>query len=276
MSRRPSDRQATYSPLRDKTLANVLRQLLCDEFGYENKTLFAEVMVERLLETIDAFVQPASLLHGGQLLWMAVAHDGHKHAGQPMKEIPQVPIILDLVTDEELRKLAAGEDFQVVRRQRHARLLQQALDQGGVLAQSDLAAISLRHHATIHDDLAHMHQQQKHLLPYRGSVQDIGGTLTHKVQVARLLEAGYLETEICRQLCPAHDLRSVERYAQAYKNVMKLLQHGLAPDEIASILSIGPRLMDAYLDIVNEHHPDVVTSNPHMKGWSPRPNQGVI
>ena len=51
-------------------------------------------------------------------------------------------------------------------------------------------------------------------------VQDIGPTLSHKVEVARLLEAGYLEPEICRKLSPIHCLRSVENYAQTYKIVI--------------------------------------------------------
>lgn len=42
-----SHRDRNFSPLRDKTLANVLRHLFITEFGYENKALFAEAMEER-------------------------------------------------------------------------------------------------------------------------------------------------------------------------------------------------------------------------------------
>jgi hypothetical protein len=265
MRQRQGDRQETFSPLRDKTLANILRQQFVDEFGYGNKVVFAEVMIERILETIETFVKRTSLLRPGQLLWMAVAHDGHKHAMQSMKEIPQVPVVLDLVTDKELSELAAGEDFRLVRRHRHARLLKQALAQGGVLAQSDLAAISLLGRTAVSRDIAYVHREEECLLPYRGSVQDIGATLTHKVEVARLLEAGYLEPEICRKLSPTHTLSAVENYAQTYKNVLKLLERGFAPNEISGILCIGLRVVDAYIDIVNEHHPEIVASNPHLQ-----------
>jgi hypothetical protein len=265
MRHRHTDRQETFSPLRDKTLANILRQQFVDEFGYGNKIVFAEVMIERILETIESFLKPASLLRPGQLLWMAVAHDGHKHAMQPMKVIPQVPVVLDLIVDAELGMLANGKAFHAVRQQRHARLLKQALAQGGVLAQSDLAAISLRHHRTIHEDIQYVQRETGCLLPYRGSVQDIGATLTHKVQVARMLEAGWLEPDIARKLSPTHSLRAVERYAQTYKNVLKLLERGFAPNEISSILRIGPRVVDAYIDIVNEHHPQIVARNPHLQ-----------
>ena len=105
MSHRPPHRERNFSPLRDKTLTSVLRQLFVTEFGYENKVIFAEAMIERILETIEAFVKPAALLEPGQMLWMAVADDGRKHARKPMKEIPQVPVVLDLVTDQDLQAL---------------------------------------------------------------------------------------------------------------------------------------------------------------------------
>jgi hypothetical protein len=41
-----------------------------------------------------------------------------------------------------------------------------------------------------------------------------------------------------------HDLRSVENYAQSYKNVLKLLERGFAPKEISGILSLSKRLVD--------------------------------
>lgn len=258
-------RDEDFSPLRDKTLANVLRQLFLTEFGYENKVIFAEAMIERILETMEAFVKPASLLQPGQVLWMAVVNDGRKHAHQSMKEIPKVPVILDLVTDHDLSTLASGEKYVTVRRRRHARLLEQTFAQGGVLAQGDLAALTLTAPKQVCTDIAHIRETQKRFLPYRGSVQDVGGTLTHKVEVIRLFEAGYLEPEICRQLPIVHDLSAVENYVQTYKNVMKLLERGFAPRETAGILSLDKRLVHAYIDIVQVHHPEVLTANPHFQ-----------
>jgi hypothetical protein len=263
--RRRTHRQADFSPLQDKTLTNVLRQLFVTEFGYQNKVLFAEAMIDRILETVESFVQPAALLKPGQLLWMAVVNDGRKHAHQPMREIPQVPVILDLVTDGELGALASGKDWRVVRRRRHARLLEQAFAQGGVLAQSDLAALTLTSTTTVRADISHFRETENRLLPYRGSVQDVGGTLTHKVEAIRLFEAGYLEPEICRKLPILHDLPAVENYVQTYKNVIKLLERGFAPGEVSGILTIDKRLVQAYVDIIHEHRPKILAANPHFQ-----------
>lgn len=264
MSKRAPHRERNFSPLQDKTLTSVLRQLFVTEFGYENKVIFAEAMIERILETIETFVEPASLLKSGQMLWMAVADDGHKHAFKPMKEIPQIPVVLDLVTDEDLQALADGKDMINVRRQRHARLLDQAYDQGGALAYPDLSAITLTSEWSVGDDVAYIEQAEDRLLPHRGVVHDAGRTISHKVETVRLLEAGYLEPEIAHMLSPVHSLRSVERYTQTYRNVLKLLEQDLAPSEISGILDIGQALVQAYVDLVNEHHPEVLAENPHL------------
>ena len=106
MKQQRTHRQRDFAPLQDKTLSNVLRHLFVTEFGYDNKVLFAEAMIQRILETLDAFVKPAAMLEPGQLLWMAVVRDGHKHAPQAMKETPQVPVVLDLLTDDDLQALS--------------------------------------------------------------------------------------------------------------------------------------------------------------------------
>lgn len=263
--KRPTHRQCVFSSLRDKTLSNQLRQLFITQFGYRDKVIFAEAIIERILDTIAAFTQPASLLQPGQLLWMAVANDGSKHAHQTMKEIPQVPVILDCVTEDDLQALTEGEDYHLIRRRRLARLLDQAFAQGGVLAQGDLAAISLLSTRLVRDDLNHIRKTEQRIPPYRGAVQDVGGTITHKVEVARLLEQGHLEPEICRLLPILHDLASVENYAQMYKNVMKLLERGFAPPEVSGILRISLRLVNAYINIVREHHPEVLARNPYLQ-----------
>ena len=260
-----------FSPLQDKTLSSVLHHLFVTEFGYEKKVAFADVMIERILETIDAFLKPIPFLKPGQLLWMAVRHDDRKHTFRSMRETPQVPVILDVVSAEDLQALSDGEPLLAVRRRRHARLLEQAMAQGGVLAQTDLAAITLSSKDQVCRDIARVQRAQDRLLPYRGTVHDIGPTLSHKVEVARLLEAGLLEPEIGAKLSPVHNLRSVERYAQTYKNVLKLLEHGLASSEIAAILKLSNRLMDAYIDMVRAHHPEMIAANPHLQPEVPSP-----
>lgn len=262
--KRRTTRERTLGPLQDKTLFNMLRQMFISEFGYEKKVIFAEAMIERILDTIAVFTSPASHLKPGQVLWLAVANDGRKHARQRMKMIPHVPVVLDLVHEDDLRGLAAKTTYPELRRRRMVRLLEQSMAQGGVLAQSDVTALTLDSPTRVGRAIAKYQKEEQRFLPTRGSVQDIGPTLSHKVEVIRLLEAGYLEPEICRRLSMVHSLESVEHYVQTYKNVIKLVERGFTSSEISGILSLGKRLLGAYIDIINEHHPALIDANPHL------------
>jgi hypothetical protein len=61
-------RKRTFSPLQDKELESILLRLFVDEFGYEKKVIFAQVIIQRILETLEAFMKPRSLFKPGQLL----------------------------------------------------------------------------------------------------------------------------------------------------------------------------------------------------------------
>ena len=267
MKKQRTDRQETFSPMRDKTLRNVLRHQFVTEFDYENKVIFAEVMIERILQTVENFTKPAAMLRPGQMLWMAVPNDGRKHAKKRMRDTPQVPVVLDLVTDEELVALAEGTAYNRIRCQRQTRLLDQAMAQGGVLAQSDLAAITLRHRKQVGKDIATYQKSNGRILPYRGTVHDVGSTMTHKVEVIRLFESGYLEPEICQKLDVSHDLTAVENYVQTYKNVLKLLDKGFSPPDVSGILRISKRLVESYVEIIAEHHPGLLADSKEVQEY---------
>jgi hypothetical protein len=258
------DRAETFGPLQDKTLHAVLRQQFMTEFGYGSGGAVADMIVEEVLHTLARYMRPPSTLRPGQLLWLAVAHDGAKHARGALCEIPLVPVVLDWVTQPELAALSEGVPFQEAREERIARLLTQALAQGGVLAQSDLSALCLLNRTQVGRAIHKYQREHETILPYRGTVQDVGGTLTHKVEVIRLFEAGFLEPEICKRLEMAHDLSAVENYVQTYKHVLKLLERQFTLPEISGILRIGMPLVRAYIDIVQEHHPEILARHPNL------------
>jgi len=46
----------------------------------------------------------------------------------------------------------------------------------------------------------------------------------------------------------------------------------LALEEVSGILSISKRLLGAYIEIVKEHHPEIVAGNPHLHGQMDTPD----
>ena len=153
---------------------------------------------------------------------------------------------------------AGAEDYQVciqngaiaMRRLRIQRLLTEAVEQGAVASQEDLARVLHASVRTIKRDCAALTAQGIYL-PTRGNMKGIGRGQTHKA----LIVGRWLRGETYDQITRAthHSVTSVQRYVQAFSQVIQLQQQGLTPDEIALLLQIGWPLVDEYLTIYQEH-----------------------
>jgi hypothetical protein len=262
--RRQSTRYRDYHPLLAKTVPNVLLNLFIEQFGYGDKVVLAQAMIERILETLMDILKPAALVKPGQMIWLAVPADGPKYAHQPMAKLPKKQVTLDLITLEDIKRFQQGVPIPEIRRQRQARLIRQTREQGAALAQSDVSLMTLVTGSTVSKDLAKYQEEHSCVLPYRGVVHDMGSTCTHKVEIIRLLEQGYLESEIGRKLKIEHSLSSIERYVQPYKNAIKLLEKDFTLVEICCILSMPARLLEQYIEIIREHHPNIIENSSHV------------
>ncbi len=262
--RRRSNRYRDYHPLLAKTVPNVLLNLFIEQFGFGDKIVIAQAMVERILDTLMDIMQPSALVNPGQLVWLAVPVDGPKYTHQPMEKLPKKRVTLDLITFEDIKRFEQGVPIPEIRRERQARLARQTRAQGAALAQSDISLMTLVASSTVSTDLKRYQQENHCVLPYRGVEHDTGPTCTHKVEIIRLLEQGYLESEIRYKLKIEHSLSSIERYVQPYKSVIKLLEKDFTPMEICCILSMPARLLEQYVEIIHEHHPDIIENNSHV------------
>ena len=62
-----------YGPLAQKTLHNVLKRELVEQFGFENMGLIADGLIHRFLEIIEGFDPKRQVMFPGQVLWLAVS-----------------------------------------------------------------------------------------------------------------------------------------------------------------------------------------------------------
>jgi len=47
--------------------------------------------------------------------------------------------------------------------------------------------------------------------------------------------------------------------------VLKLMERGFTSREVSGILSVSERLAQAYVEIIHEHHPEVLAGNPYFQ-----------
>lgn len=179
-------------------------------------------------------------LQDNQLAYCAVAAD--QPPGKPIADCTRVAVRLTLhaPADFDTSGATAVSDL---RRRRLQRLCEEALAQGGLLSQEDLALLLTTSESTIKRDLRAL-RTVGISVPTRGQQRDIGPGVSHKVQTV----LGYLRGEdfsaLGRRLC--HGLDSMERYLRAFRQVALMTREGLSAELIRKACRLSPGLIAQY------------------------------
>jgi hypothetical protein len=146
----------------------------------------------------------------------------------------------------EDREVLERHGQRALRRSRVVRLAHEALDQGAVATQEDLAQVLHVSVRTIKRDCAQLKAEGIEV-PTRGNVQGIGRGQTHKAQIVRR----WLQGETYDQIAwhARHSLSSIRRYVQTFARVVHLHRRGFAEHQTAMLLGIGTPLVRQYLAI---------------------------
>jgi hypothetical protein len=170
-------------------------------------------------------------------------------------EAPFGPGLAETATVEVTLTVDAGEEDAVVkgreglggqRRGRIVRLVAEAIEQGGVLTQEDLARALGVDSRTIRRDVRRL-KAEGHLLPTRGQLKGVGRGQTHKVRIIELWldREGY--DKIARWL--HHSPQAIKRYVNAFLRIVSLHEKGTAAAEIAFLTKTTARLVADYLAV---------------------------
>jgi hypothetical protein len=245
--------KARYGPLAQKTLPNILKRELMEQFGFENMGLIADRLIGRFLEILDQYRPDQVRLLPGQVLWLAVAADEKCGYGKTMMRSRLVPVTLTLVSPEDIEQMAEERiTFKELRPRIVARLLREAKEQGGVLALTDvglLLGISANAVGTAIREYQKQHPGET--LPYRGTIHDMGPTVTHKLQAIELKFMGCLTQEIARRI--HHDPTNVDIYQNDFERVYQLHQDGKDVNQISFLTRLSRQLVRQYIELIDRY-----------------------
>jgi hypothetical protein len=240
-----------YGPLSQKTLHNVLKRELVEQFGFENMGLIADGLIHRFLEILADFDPKHHALLPGQVLWLAVSRRDRSRIDQPLWRSKLVPVRLTLLDPEDFVQAADGTPWDDLRERRAVRVLKQAYQQGGVLGQHDVAVLLGLSQATVSRLIHHYQQRTGDVLPFRGTVHDLGRTLTHKRQAVEWKLQGLLTQEIARRI--HHTPEAVDAYLTDFERVYQLHRDGKTLIQIAFLTRIAQSVVRQYIDLIDEY-----------------------
>jgi len=229
--------------LQAKTPEQCFLRVLEQDFHYAPK------VAQAVLEEAQACLlgRPGPLRPGQTRVILTRYDAGH---GRAMRDTPMIEVVWTVDAGLEDRQVMQAHGHTAVRRVRIQRLLDEALAQGAVATQEDLAQALHSSLRTIKRDCAAL-QAQAIYLPTRGNLRGIGRGQTHKARIVGQWLRGATYDQIAQQ--SRHSLMAIQRYIQTFVRVVDLHQQGFPEGQIALLLELGLALVREYLAVYQQN-----------------------
>lgn len=254
MAGQPDFLRKKYAPLLAKTLATAVAHRIATEFPRIGGQRIQQLCAEMILEVVSQHLVPREHVRQGQVLWLGISRDDPPRRHQRIADCKLLPLVLDLVTAEDIQ--ARLDRIRPAQRlvARAVRLCQQAYEQGALLSNCDLAELLGSNDSQIASLLAEHERKTQQLVPRRATLHDVGTGITHKRIICWKRYAEGKETEqIARETY--HSREAVDRYLGQYDRVRHCRLQGLSPTDTAHVLGCSLRLVEEYLSIDQELEP---------------------
>jgi hypothetical protein len=229
--------------LQAKTPEKRFLQVLEQEFHYAPKV--AQAVLEEAQACLLGNPGP---LQPGQVRVILTKYDASH--GRALRDTSMTEVVWTVDAGLEDRQVLQQHGRQALRQVRIQRLLDEALAQGGVATQEDLAQtlhVSVR---TIKRDFVAL-QTQGIYLPTRGHLHGIGRGQTHKAHIVGHWLHGATYDQIARQT--RHSVSAIQRYVQTFVRVVGLHQQGFSDSQVALLLNVSLALVREYLAVYQQN-----------------------
>jgi len=237
----------TSSAPSGKGIHGAIKHLLGEQYAFVGGDRVQDMLIEDLIQIFQQYSRDPWHLEVGQTLWFAVHIDEKPGPGKTLSKMRVVPTILSITHEEDKQMRINGYSHQEIRRYRAARVLKEAYAQNGVLTQADVAELLGVSAGTIGKDIKSYQTEHGVILPYRGTIHDIGPSLTHKKVIIEKFLQGIPTPDISRMT--QHTEEACDRYIKAFKKV-KMLYGKMKPLEIARIIGMSERLVNEYIALI--------------------------
>ena len=246
---------AQFGPLQKKTFASALSQFFeqqCPELGGQ---LTREVLVKKIQELVEQFYPPNTHLCMGQVMWPVVDENETAAYGKTIEKTRLKPVFVDMIATEDIEAILKGEKRKTIRQRATVRLFNQAKEQSAVFTGTDVATMMRLSPATISGYVRHWEKENKIIVPRRGTIHDMGRSVTHKRQICRkvVLEGKSIET-VAQET--GHSPEAITRYVKDYKRILTCLHQGLTPKDTAFVAKISESLVYEYMNLIQENQLD--------------------
>jgi len=174
---------------------------------------------------------------------------GEKH-GRAVRDIKKVEVIWTVDAGIADERYLEEHGKTLLRQKRIQRLMQEAIEQGGIASQEDLGRVLHVSIRTIKRDFSEMKKTGVKLRS-RGYDEGIGRGQTHKKEIIEKWIRGESYDQLERST--GHSSSSIQRYIQKFMQVIELKKQGFGAYEIGRLTQMGSGLVQQYLAIYQQN-----------------------
>ena len=237
-----------YGPLARKTLLSALLGCLAKDFPQLGGERMLRLSAERILVVVFEHIHSREAVQHGQVLWMGIALEDRPGWHKPLSKMQLVPLLLELVTGDDIAAILQREKVNERLLRRCLRLCRQAHKQGGLLSNCDLAVLLGRSDSQVAQVLAAYERNHDCLVPRRATLHDVGTGLTHKRLICwKRYGEGKTSEQVARETY--HSIEAVDRYLGQFDRVRHCRQQDFSEAETAYVLGCSRALVAEYRSI---------------------------
>ena len=207
-----------------------------------------ENIADALIDLFNSLCPESSRLKPGQIVWNAL--DKRTRADSSNRRYK--PVILSLVTDDEVSLFEKGISIATIRKNVIARMIREAYQQGAVLSTRDLSLLLVSSSAYLSQLRIEYEKEHKTILPHTGVIHDMGTTLTHKrIIVYKHIVEKKDPSVVARET--NHSQLAVDKYIKDFYRVKTLVNDKKDVDFIHHTTNISRHVINQYLQIINNY-----------------------
>jgi hypothetical protein len=264
MKNTPTPLAASLGPVEKKTFAAALDQFFQEQCPQMGGPLTRKVLVSKVQELVETFFPPHTHLRMGQVLWPAIDENETASYGKTIEKTRLKPVFVDLIAPEDIEATLKGESRRLIRQRATVRLFTQAKEQGGVFSCADVATLMRLSLPTISKYVCTWEKEHPQIVPRRGTVHDLGPSLTHKRLICyKVLVEGKSIEQTARET--RHSPEAITRYVKDYKRILTCLRAGLSVQETAFAVKVSEKLVYEYLNLIEQNQLDLTKQHSIME-----------
>jgi len=241
-----------YSSAHKRFLKPAIENFFKTEFTKSFGPNVRSFIADELIKIFQGNNRDINSIKPGQVLWNAI----HKDTRADSHNMKLIPVILTLVSDDDISKLEKGLKIQAHRQNVVARMLKEAYSQNALLSMRDVSLLLAIKGSSVSRARKEYEKIHNVNLPHPGNLQDMGSCITHKYQIIYKCVVEKKDPLIAAKETN-HTVMAVDRYLKDFNRVKTLYLDDKDENYIHLVTKLSLNLIAQYVNIINQYVKDL-------------------